>query len=86
LEKLQQKTYQLALIDLNMPVLSGLELIKRIKRQDIPVTTIAISAFAEQNKIDMALNSGFDYYLTKPVDINKLAKIINHHFQAYEIS
>jgi CheY-like chemotaxis protein/anti-sigma regulatory factor (Ser/Thr protein kinase) len=85
LAKLQQRSYHLALIDLNMPVLSGLELIKQIKQKNIPVTTIAISAFAEQNKIDTALNSGFDYYLTKPIDIAKLAKIIDKHFKAYEI-
>jgi YesN/AraC family two-component response regulator len=69
-----------------MPVLSGLELIKKLKQQNIQVTTIAISAFAEQNKIDMALNSGFDYYLTKPIDINKLATILDNHFNTYEIS
>ncbi len=86
MDKLQQQTYDLALIDLNMPVLSGLELIKKIKQRHIPVTTIAISAFAEQNKIDMALNSGFDYYLTKPIDINTLAKIISKHFTSYEIT
>lgn len=85
LEKLQQQSYDLALIDLNMPTLSGLELIKKIKQKNIQVTTIAISAFAEQNKIDMALNSGFDYYLTKPIDINQLAQIIAKHFNPYEI-
>lgn len=76
LEKLLKKTYDIALIDLNMPVLSGLKLIKKIKQFNIPLTTIAISAFAEQNKIDSALNSGFDYYLTKPIDSSKLAEII----------
>ncbi len=78
LEKLLKKTYDIALIDLNMPVLSGLKLIKKIKQYNIPLTTIAISAFAEQNKIDSALNSGFDYYLTKPIDSSKLAEIIAH--------
>ncbi len=77
LDMLLKKNYHLALIDLNMPILSGLNLIKKIKQHQLKITTVAISAFAEQNKIDMALNSGFDYYLTKPIDIQQILDLIH---------
>jgi len=85
LNKLLQQKYHLALIDLNMPILSGLNLIKKIKQHQLKITTVAISAFAEQNKIDMALNSGFDYYLTKPIDIQQIINLVHTIQKKYDL-
>ncbi len=76
LQFMQKNTYQLALIDLNMPVMSGMEVMNQIKKLNIELTSVAISAYADQNKIDAALKAGFDYYLTKPVDADDIKKLI----------
>ncbi len=73
---LKRNNYQLALIDLNMPVLSGMQLIEKIKDDELAVTTVAVSAYADQNIIHSALEAGFDDYLTKPVDVQTLEKLI----------
>jgi len=86
LQLLMENQYQLALVDLNMPVMSGMELIKKIKQQNISITTVAISAYADKNRIDMALTSGFDHYLTKPVDANDIKKLIASVDKAHETS
>jgi signal transduction histidine kinase/CheY-like chemotaxis protein len=79
LNLLYTNSYQLALVDLNMPVLNGYELIKAVRKKNISIPIIAISAYAEQNKINEALNLGFNDYLTKPVDEKLLNTIINKY-------
>ena len=71
LELLIRQPYQAALIDLNMPIMSGTELITTVRYHKGPnqqVKMAAISAYAEQDKVTAALESGFDDYLIKPID------------------
>lgn len=76
LQLIREQDYQMALIDLNMPVMTGLELVKVIRSQHNPLKIAAISAYADEHKITEALKAGFDFYLTKPLDENKLIKIL----------
>jgi CheY-like chemotaxis protein len=66
----------MALIDINMPVMTGLELVKILRSQDNPIIMTAISAYADDTKITEAFSAGFDYYLTKPIDEDQLTKLI----------
>lgn len=77
LELINQKRYHLALIDINMPVMSGLELASIIKKSNIDLRIAAISAYADDNKIKEALAAGFDYYLTKPINEQQLEDILS---------
>ncbi|MCK4842136.1 MAG: response regulator [Methylococcales bacterium] len=79
LELLCTNTYQLALIDLNMPVINGLELIKSIRKKNISLPAIAISAYADSHKITESITAGFNDYLTKPIDEVRLNKLINEY-------
>ncbi len=79
LHLLSTKTYQLALIDLNMPVLNGFDLVRSIRNKKITTPAIAISAYADSNKITESLSLGFNDYMTKPIDEEHLkALIINY--------
>ncbi|MGR8998666.1 MAG: response regulator, partial [Gammaproteobacteria bacterium] len=77
LQLINEKTYQLAFIDLNMPVMTGLELVKILRSQHNSLKIAAISAYADTDKKAEALNAGFDYYLTKPIAEDQLTVIIN---------
>ena len=79
LDLLSTKSYQLALVDLNMPILNGFELIQAVREKNISIPVIAISAYAEKDKIEKALNLGFNDYLTKPIDAKLLNSIINKY-------
>ena len=70
------KSYQLALVDLNMPVLNGFELIQSVRNKNITIPVIAISAYADKNKIEQAFEMGFNNYLTKPIDEKQLNNLI----------
>jgi len=73
------KPYQMALIDLNMPVLNGFELIRAIREKNISIPIIAISAYADVNKIKDALSLGFNDYMTKPVNEEQLTRLIRDY-------
>jgi signal transduction histidine kinase/CheY-like chemotaxis protein len=73
---IKQNNYDLALIDINMPIMNGLELVKLIRRVKVKSKLIAVSAYADSDKINQALNAGFDSYLTKPIEEYQLVELI----------
>ncbi len=70
----------LVLLDWNMPMLSGLDVIKKMRRDDrfkkIPV--LMISTESEDDRIQEALSAGAQGYLTKPFTPEKLLDAIHH--------
>ena len=64
----------LILSDINMPGMSGLELLVKIKSTYNPeyLKVMMVSAYGDQENVSTAKNLGADDFLTKPVDFNKL--------------
>ncbi|MDG0811285.1 response regulator [Cohnella rhizosphaerae] len=60
------------LIDIQMPGLSGLEVIERIRREDPDMTIVIISGFAEFAYAQQALRMGIFDYILKPVNAAKV--------------
>ncbi len=78
-DKLLETTYDLALIDLNMPIMDGVDVVKTVRSQYGPnqqLKMIAVSGFAEKRLEKAALRNGFDNFITKPVDLKELEKIL----------
>jgi CheY-like chemotaxis protein len=81
----------LILLDVNMPVLNGFEVLERLRAtpQLASIKVVALTAYAMRGDREKALGAGFDAYLTKPVDIQTLTDTIeiflNHgsHGQRY---
>lgn len=64
----------LILSDINMPGMSGLELLKRIKTKYAtpPPIVMMITAYGDEGNYNEAMKLGADDFLTKPVDFNTL--------------
>lgn len=64
----------LILSDINMPGMSGLELLKRIKEkyENPPPVVMMITAYGDTDNYNQAMKLGADEFLTKPVDFNLL--------------
>jgi CheY-like chemotaxis protein len=77
LNLINQNYYKIALIDLNMPVMTGIELAKILRSQQNPIKLVAISAYIDDKTISEILTAGFDHFLTKPVDEEQLIPLIN---------
>ena len=71
--------FHLALLDINMPHMSGLDVIKayRFIETDKHLPMIILSADAVSSHIQDSLGMGADDYLTKPIEYNKLAVSID---------
>ena len=70
----------LILMDLNMPLLDGLaatEQIRQCKELCKDVTILAITAHDTYGMKEAALEAGCDGYLTKPIDLDNLQKIVD---------
>lgn len=72
----------LILSDINMPGMSGLDLLKKIKLSHYmpPPTVMMISAYGDEENYNTAMNLGADDFLTKPLDFTLLKqklKIVN---------
>lgn len=64
----------LILSDINMPGMSGLELLKRIKQEhhEPPPVVMMITAYGDAENYNQATQLGADDFLTKPVDFTVL--------------
>lgn len=68
----------LILLDVNMPVMNGFEVLERLRAtpQLASIKVVALTAYAMRGDREKALEAGFDGYLTKPIDIQTLTETI----------
>ncbi|WP_299265759.1 hybrid sensor histidine kinase/response regulator [uncultured Psychrosphaera sp.] len=82
--ELNHDTFNVVLMDMQMPVLDGVEATKILRTipifKDLPI--IALTANVGKEDIDICLNAGMNDYASKPIEANKLAKLISQHSTA----
>lgn len=71
LKHLADKAYDLVLLDIFMPGIDGLELLKEIRNKNYNVDVIVISAANEREQIQKALRFGAVDYIIKPFDFER---------------
>ena len=79
LELIQYSKYDLILLDVMMPGMDGIKTLEWIKEINPATAVIVLSAHNEEELIGKAIKKGALAYLTKPVDIEKLLKIISDY-------
>jgi DNA-binding NtrC family response regulator len=62
--------------DINMPGMSGLDLLPKVKERRPGLPVFMISAYGDADTVSTALKRGADEFLTKPVDFPKLRRDI----------
>ena len=77
----------LIILDLNMPEVSGLDMVEFLRRRpeskNIPI--VMLSSEAADNIIDKALELGADSYIMKPVTIEELEKAMTTAFDKHSL-
>jgi len=68
--------YNLILMDIQMPILDGYSAAKEIRKIDKNIPIIAITASAMKEDIEKSIEAGMNDHLNKPIDVNKLYKIL----------
>jgi len=78
LDELETKSFDLVLMDVNMPVMDGLEATRRLRRdprwRDLPI--IALTADVMRTQIDTCLEAGMDAHIAKPIDLRDLLSVM----------
>ncbi len=68
----QNGNYDLIILDVNLPLLNGLELCKRLREKDDQTPVMMLTALGMSDDIVVGLESGADDYLPKPFRFNEL--------------
>lgn len=64
------------LMDINMPVMNGYEAVAEIRKFSCDIPIIATTAYAYPEDKEAILQSGFNAYISKPININELRQKI----------
>jgi DNA-binding response OmpR family regulator len=76
LEILGKKSFDLLLIDIRMPRMNGIELLKEIRKQKIRSRILVLTAVDDLNIAIEAVKQGANDYLTKPIELKSLTAAI----------
>jgi len=81
LDLLSQVTFDLILLDCQMPIMDGYEAIGRIRQLDDPakagIPVVALTADTQTETRKACLDSGMDDFLTKPFTIDEIAGLVS---------
>ena len=84
LDKLAERYYILLLIDMILPDLDGIQLIKRIDDTDPKMRKVILTGYPSIENAIQSLNIGVDAYLIKPVDPENLLKTIADQLEKHD--
>ncbi len=89
LEYYYKEKPDIILLDINLPLMSGLEVAKKIRETDDETFIIIISAYSDKEKLLSAINLNVSAYIVKPFAIDEVKKTINKliekSFQKFEM-
>jgi DNA-binding response OmpR family regulator len=79
-----KKTYNIALLDIRLPDMEGVELLK-LMRDSVPRTRkVMVTGYPSMQNAIAALNKNADAYLLKPLDLEKLLALVREQLEAQE--
>jgi CheY-like chemotaxis protein len=76
LQALHEKSYDVVLMDIQMPEMDGLEATRRIRDSGLNTRIIAMTAHALEGDKAECLQAGMNEYITKPINIEELRKAL----------
>lgn len=72
LKKVKEERPDLILLDIRMPGMDGIEVLRRVKEVDVAIGVIMITAVKDEEIGKQALQMGANDYITKPLDLEYL--------------
>ena len=81
LEKIKEEVFDLIFLDINMPIMDGIEAIQHIRIYENEINrhtpTVALTANSIKGDREKYLEEGMDNYLSKPINTDELSKILS---------
>ena len=72
LTSLRENPVELAIVDVYMPVCTGVELLRRVRSEQLPTAIIMVTAATEMPVVEEALRLGIEDYIIKPFSYDRL--------------
>ena len=72
IEQCRQRTFDLVLLDEQMPGISGLETLRKLKEINPSITVVMVTKSEEENIMEQAIGQKIADYLIKPVNPNQI--------------
>lgn len=85
-EKIKQKFYNLALLDIKLPDIEGTQLLTKVHEVAPNTVKIMVTGYPSLENSIEALNYGADAYVTKPVKPSKLLAIIKEKLEKQSLN
>jgi two-component system response regulator HydG len=82
LKLVEKTTYDIALLDLRMPGMDGLELYRRIRQLSAGTVAIVVTAYASSDTAKSVLSAGAWKIVPKPVNISNLLNLVSNALDA----
>jgi DNA-binding NtrC family response regulator len=84
-ERLKAQKYHLVITDLRMPELSGLELLAKVRADNLPLGVIVLTAFGDPEEALRAMKVGADDFVSKPYDPDRLRLLVKRVLERREL-
>ena len=84
LEKIAKFRPDLAIVDIKMPVMNGIEMIRQAKEQYPDMTFVVLSGYGDYEFTSQAMELGVRHYILKPCDESKMIPVLNKAFEELE--
>lgn len=85
IEKIKSKTYNIVLLDVDMPRMTGMEALKIIKEHDPSIIVLILTAYANIDDAVRAVKEGAFNYVSKPVKSEDLVNMVDRAIQAFSL-
>ncbi len=80
LDAIKSNKYNLVLMDVEMPIIDGVEVTQQIKLElDSPPVIIAMTAHRDREEMNRCLKAGMTEFITKPISIEELKKLLERY-------
>lgn len=85
IEKIKSKTYNMVMLDVDMPRMTGLEALKIVKEHDPSIIVLILTAYANIDDAVRAVKEGAFNYVSKPIKSEDLVAMVDRAISAYSL-
>ena len=81
---LDRESFDLVLMDINMPLINGFDTTRKIREKGITIPVVALTAFDKQEVAEQAISAGMNDVMVKPFEPSKLFHVIHNQIKSKE--
>ena len=85
IERIQQQQYPIITLDINMPGISGLKTLQKIKALDPDVFVVMVSSHSSAENVKQAIVCGVDGFIAKPYNDKKISEFLDKYRKLHAV-